>query len=169
MRARPVRRPLLLIAVAVALAASAACSSAGEQVSEKIAEQAQKTLKLSEQPPTTCPDDAKAKKGAKFDCTLTIEKTTVSVGVVFTDDTHFTFTPQAQVFEKPTLLTNLKTYATGQEITLKTVDCPGTKYVVIPNGKTVDCPATDDTGEKGTFVVGLDETGNPVVKSVKQG
>jgi len=152
--------------LAVVAFALAACSSTGEQVSDKIAKEAQTKLELSAPPKTTCPDDAKAEKGATFDCSLVVEAATISIKIVFTDDKHFTFTPQSQVFGKSEFVIRVKADTAANNVELKTLTCPGTKFVVVPNSGTIDCKGVDTDGGKGTVRVGLDKDKSPIVKQL---
>jgi len=164
---RTATRSFVIALALVAVASFGACSSTSEQVSEKIAKEAQKELKLPELPETTCPKGAEAKKGEKFDCTLEIESSVLTIKIDFTDDTHFTFTPQGQVFDKVEIQKALITQAKAGGVELKSLACHGASYVVISVGKTTDCKATDNAGKTGTMTVGLDAKKNPVIKDLQ--
>lgn len=169
MRAHVVRRPLLL-GVAAALALTiVGCSSTSEQVSDEISSQVAEKLDLSSDPTVTCPDGAKAGSGETFTCTIALEKATIPVEVTFEDDTNFTSTVKGAVFKKAKLDAALKKKLTDGNVAVTSVDCEGTKLVVIGEKGTVACTATDASGTDADISVELDDKGDPkIVGSVFQ-
>lgn len=164
MRSKLVRRPLLIAVLAGVALAAVACSSTSEQVSDQISSQVKDKLSLATEPTVTCPDDAKASKGATFTCTIELEKATIPVKVTFKDDKNFTSTVQGAVFKKPTLDAALKKKLVAAKVAVKSIDCDGTKLVVIGLKSTVACTATDASGGSATFGVVLDKDGKPQLK-----
>ena len=150
----PLRRGLAIAAVALPLILGA-CSSTSEQVKDQIATQVQDKLSLAETPTVTCPDDAKAKEGESFQCTLELEGKRVPVDVKFKDDTHFESSVVGAVYKKSVIDKGLADQLSSNNIQVESVDCPGTKLVIIAKGKTIECEAVDTDGAKATLKVGL--------------
>lgn len=163
-------QPLALLAPALlATSVFAACSSAaGEQVADTVDAQVAKALDVGKGAVTTsCPDDAKAKKGARFDCDITVDGQTLSANVTFTTSKKFTYEFAGNVFGKDELETQLKSDLTeGLGAKVTTLDCPGTTLVVIKTGETIECSGTDETGSGGKVIVGLDDDNKAVIQDV---
>jgi hypothetical protein len=170
MDARPLLAPAAVLALALALALAACSSPAGTQVADQVDEAAAKQLEVhASEVTTTCPDDAKAEEGARFDCDLQVDGQHLTATVEFSTAKKFTFAFNGQAFDKAELETSLKQQLQEQFLGAKvtTLDCEGgTSLVVIEQGKTVTCHGTDESGSKGTAVVGLDDKGNAVIQDV---
>lgn len=168
MKPNTIRRTLLAACVGAVALLSAACSSTSEQVSDQIATQAKKQLALSTEPTVTCPDDAEAKKGEKFECTIALEKTDVPVDVTFKDDTNFTMKVQGAVYKKAKIEAGLKTQleTANEGLVVKSVSCPGKALVIIQQDKTIDCTAVDDSDSTATLKVGLDDNGDAQIQDI---
>ena len=160
-----IRRSVAAIALAI-VPLAAACSSTSEQVSDEIAPQVQEQLELAAEPTVTCPDDAEAKEGSTFECTVDLEGTEVPLNVEFTSDTTFVSNVKGAVFQKDVLHTNIEDQFTAQEITLASIECPGEELVIILADETVDCAVESSDGEKATVVVTADDAGNAEIKEV---
>ena len=167
MRSTTTTRSIAAVGLAALVLLGVACSSTSSQVSDKIATATQKQLALDAKPKVTCPKDASAKKGSTFTCTVPIEGHTVDLAVVFTDDTHFTFTPSPRVFLKSTFVPALITELNGGKSLVKTLTCPGAKAVLIDPKGSVTCNVTTNAGTKGLVTVALDAKGVPTVTAVK--
>ncbi|MFN8018637.1 MAG: DUF4333 domain-containing protein [Acidimicrobiales bacterium] len=161
------RRSLGLLALAVVPLALGACSSTSEQVKDQIATQVKDKLNLAEEPTVTCPDDAKAKEGETFTCDMELEGKTVPVKVTFKDDTHFESSVVGAVYKKSVIDDGLAKQLSDNNVDVKSVDCPGTKLVVIPKGKTIDCAAVDNDGQKATLIVGLNDQDEAQIQDIK--
>ena len=148
------RHTLRLLCALGALAfLASACSSTSEKVSDKISKQVQDKLKLTDKPATTCPKDAKAKKGEKFDCTLTIEGQDVQIKVEFTKDNSFTYSPDnADIESLPTLEAALKKESGATKVSC---GAAGTKLGVITASKPLVCTLTGADGktQKVTYTI----------------
>ena len=162
-----IRRSLAFAALAAVPLVLGACSSTSEQVKDQISSQVKDKLNLTEEPTVTCPDDAKAKKGETFTCDLELEGKTVPVKVTFKDDTHFESTVVGAVYKKKVIDDGLAKQLKDNNVDVKSVDCPGTKLVVIPKGKTIDCPAVDTDGQKATLIVGLNDQDEAQIQDIK--
>lgn len=157
------------IAVALLAAAgfTAACSSAGEQVADKVNEEAAKRLEVSKDDiETTCPDDAEAKKGNTFECTIDIEGQDLPASIEFTSDDEFTFSFEGEAFTKDEFEDQLKAELASEEwlgTEIAELDCPGETFVVIAADETVNCDGTDVEGSGGTAIVGLNAEGEAYI------
>lgn len=161
-----VRRSIAVVALAI-VPLAAACSSTSEQVSDEIAPQVQEQLDLATEPTVTCPDDAEAKEGNTFECTVDLEGTEVPLNVEFTSDTTFVSNVKGAVFQKEILHTNIEDQFTAQQIELTSVECPGEDLSIILAGETIDCAVETADGEKATVVVTADDAGNAEIQEVK--
>lgn len=167
MRSKMVRRSLL-VAGLLAVPLLASCSSTSDQVSDEISSQVKDKLDLSTEPEVTCPDDAKAEKGASFECTITLEGTTIPVKVKFKDDTNFESTVQGAVYKKAVLEKGLTDQLAASNVSVASIDCPGKALVVMGLKDTVDCAAVDTDGAKATLTVGLNDDGEATITNITE-
>lgn len=161
-------RPRTLIALSVAaLGLTAACSSAGEQVADKVNDEAAKRLEIStDDISTTCPDDADAEKGEKFECIVDIEGQDLPALIEFTSDDEFTFEFAGEAFEKEEFTSTLSEELGSEEwlgTEVTELECPGETFVVIAADETIECQGTDASGSEGSAVIGLDAEGTAYI------
>ena len=156
MRSKVVRRGLSVVGIG-AVALLAACSSTSTQVSDEIATQVKDKLDLATEPAVTCPDDAKAGKGETFTCDIEFDDGTVPVKVTFKDDSNFSTAVDGAVYAKSKLDAALKASLKDGGVTVKAIDCKGSKLVVFEKDDTVTCTATATDGSTAPVEVGLDD------------
>lgn len=161
-----IHRRLLILTVGALAVVAAACSSTSEQVSDQISKQVGEKLELATEPTVTCPDDAEAKKGSTFQCTMTLDGKKLPLEVTFKDDTNFTSEVIGAVYKKKVLEDALIKKLADSNITVTKLSCPGTTIVVFNTDDTVDCDATDDTGTDATIKVGLDDTNSAEIQDI---
>ncbi len=156
MRSKVVRRGLSFVGIG-AVGVLAACSSTSTQVSDEIASQVKDKLDLSAEPTVTCPDDAEAGKGETFTCDIEFDDGSLPVKVTFKDDSNFSTEVDGAVYAKSKLDAALQSSLEDGGVTVKSIDCKGSKLVVFQPDDTVTCTATASDGSTAAVEVGLDE------------
>jgi hypothetical protein len=149
-------RPNLVrvLAVALGLVTVAGCST-GKQVADKVKQQFDEQVGLTVD--VSCPKDAKAKKDAAFDCTATYQSTPMTIHILFSDDTHFTFTPVGLVAEPDVAGQSAAAFLTAQGGNVDTIDC-GTATLFVPADSTFPCDVSF-AGQTFTNTFTVDSSG----------
>jgi hypothetical protein len=144
-----------LAGVAAGLVLVAACS-AGKQVADKIQSSLKESLGVDVS--VDCPKEAKAEKGATFDCTATLGDKQLTYHIEFTDDTHFNADPAGAADTPEHAEEAVRGAIEAQGQTVDSVDC-GTEPLFVPAGSSFNCNVSQG-GQTVTFAFTVDADGN---------
>ena len=144
-----------LAAIAAGLVLVAACS-AGKQVADKIESSLKESLGVDVS--VDCPKDAKAEKGATFDCTATLGDKQLTYHIEFTDNTHFNANPSGAADTPEHAEEAVRAAIEAQGATIDSVDC-GREPLFVPAGSSFNCDVTQG-GQTVKFAFTVDQDGN---------
>jgi len=150
-----VRLVSLRLVAAVGVGCLVAACSTGAKVADKIEELLDEQFGIKVH--VTCPDDAKADKGAKFDCVATLGEHSVTYHVVFEEDNKFNADPDGAVDTAEHAAEEVRGYFESGGTAVTSVDC-GEDVIFVAAGESFDCDVTSGA-DTVTFSITVDDEG----------